>query len=366
MNDSRVTQLIQEAIVQRYSRRDILRRATALGLSASAIGTLLAACGGGNAATPTAQTASSAASGSGATPVVAAQPTAASQSAVAASGGTQILRRPGMEPMDFDTAIIGGGVGIEMFFFLFEGLTFYDWDSKKVLPAAAESWDVSDDKLDLYVPSAQGHGLERWLAADGARFRVRHQAQSRSGARRHRSTSFVFPIKGARGLQHQQDHRPEHRRGHGEGRPHPRDDPDRRHAVLAGDPLPLDDLADQQEIGRQGRRRSWTEPAKSSSATAATRWTRGRTTRSMVLVPQREVSTATNRRSDRIEYTLFQNPDAQGSDRVSDRRIDRAKVIATSADFVTSEPTLSKLARQVPISGTWQLRTGSCPTTNRP
>src|SRR5690348_8388345 len=69
VSDTRISQLIQEAIVQRYSRRDILRRATALGLSASAIGTLLAACGGGStAATPTAQAASSAVAGSGATP----------------------------------------------------------------------------------------------------------------------------------------------------------------------------------------------------------------------------------------------------------------------------------------------------------
>src|SRR5262249_35063624 len=36
--------------------------------------------------------------------------------------------------------------------------------------------------------------------------------------------------------------------------------------------------------------------------------------------------------------------------------LDRATVPATSVDFVAGDPTLSKLQRQIPISGSWQLR----------
>jgi peptide/nickel transport system substrate-binding protein len=45
MTDRTVRELIQEAVERRYDRRDLLRRATVLGLSAPAIATLLAACG---------------------------------------------------------------------------------------------------------------------------------------------------------------------------------------------------------------------------------------------------------------------------------------------------------------------------------
>src|SRR5262249_27268194 len=136
VSDTRIMQLFEEAIVRQYSRRDILRRAAALGLSASAVGALLAACGGGSssAPTPTAQASSSSSVAGGAgPPAVGARPTTAAGSAAAASSGTQVLRRPSEEPMNSDTAIIGGGTGIEMCFFLFEGLTFYDWEQKKVL-----------------------------------------------------------------------------------------------------------------------------------------------------------------------------------------------------------------------------------------
>ena len=46
MNDDRVGRLIDEATRLRWSRREILKRAAVLGLSAPAIGAVLAACGG--------------------------------------------------------------------------------------------------------------------------------------------------------------------------------------------------------------------------------------------------------------------------------------------------------------------------------
>ncbi|MDI3339428.1 MAG: ABC transporter substrate-binding protein [Sphaerobacter sp.] len=57
MDDGTVTGLYRAALAGRLSRRDVLRRATALGLSTPAIAALLAACGGGGAGEPTATTA---------------------------------------------------------------------------------------------------------------------------------------------------------------------------------------------------------------------------------------------------------------------------------------------------------------------
>ena len=54
MSDEHATRLLQEAIEQRYSRREVIKRGAALGLSMPVIGIVLAACGGG--ASPTAAT----------------------------------------------------------------------------------------------------------------------------------------------------------------------------------------------------------------------------------------------------------------------------------------------------------------------
>ena len=54
MSDEHATRLLQEAIERRYSRREVIKRGAALGLSMPVIGMVLAACGGG--ASPTAAT----------------------------------------------------------------------------------------------------------------------------------------------------------------------------------------------------------------------------------------------------------------------------------------------------------------------
>src|SRR5438270_2534913 len=59
---------------------------------------------------------------------------------------------------------------------------------------------------------------------------------------------------------------------------------------------------------------------------------------------------------DRIEYVLYQKPDTQGLTAFQAGEVDEAVGLATNTDFVSGDPTLSKLRRQVPVSGTWQLR----------
>lgn len=59
MHDSQLHDLIQEVVRRRYSRREALRRALALGLSIPAISMVLAACGGGDDATSAATEGSS-------------------------------------------------------------------------------------------------------------------------------------------------------------------------------------------------------------------------------------------------------------------------------------------------------------------
>jgi oligopeptide transport system substrate-binding protein len=347
-------QLFEEAIVRQYSRREILRRAAVLGLSASAVGALLAACGGGSSApTPTAQASSSSSVAGGAgTPAVGAQPTTAAGSAAAASSGTQVLRRPSEEPMNFDTAIIGGGTGIEMCFFLFEGLTFYDWEQKKVLPAAAESWDVSDDKLTYTFHLRKGL---LWsdgspLTAHDYEYAIKRNLDPALGGT---LTSFVFPIKGARDYNTKKTTDPNSVQ------------------VSATDDLTLKMMLEgvtpywpvilslwttfpinKKSVDKGGAK--WMEPENiiSNGRYKMDSWTHDQ---KMVLV-RNENYHGKKPAIDRIEYTIFQNPDSQGITAFQAGELDEANVLATSADFVTNDGTLSKLRRQVPISGTWQLR----------
>lgn len=91
MEESRRTLLYKDALSGRVTRRQLLRRASILGLSVPAIAALLAACGG-NSTTPTTAAASSTAASSGAT-------TAASP---ASAGGT-------FTPRDISAKLTGSG-----------------------------------------------------------------------------------------------------------------------------------------------------------------------------------------------------------------------------------------------------------------
>src|SRR5437763_15894522 len=87
MSDEHATRLLQEAIERRYSRREVIKRGAALGLSMPVIGMVLAACGG--AASPTAAT------GGGAQP---AATTATGGGSPVAAGGRPAAGGPATRP----------------------------------------------------------------------------------------------------------------------------------------------------------------------------------------------------------------------------------------------------------------------------
>ncbi|HEX5502299.1 MAG TPA: ABC transporter substrate-binding protein [Thermomicrobiales bacterium] len=156
----------------RVSRREFVRRATLLGLSAPAVAALLAACGGANPtptsapvsstaaptanSAPAASAAPTAATGGGATaaPTVvatragaAATPTAAATSAAAGGGqpkpgGTSVWAAE-TDPVALNPITNSNFSSTQGFEHSYESLTAYTPDLK-IVPALAESWDNPD------------------------------------------------------------------------------------------------------------------------------------------------------------------------------------------------------------------------------
>ncbi|MBX6341406.1 MAG: ABC transporter substrate-binding protein [Thermomicrobiaceae bacterium] len=141
----RAVHLLVEASRRRYSRREIIRRGLALGLSMSTIGYVLAACGGGGEATPT-----SASSGGGGTPTTAtgsASPaaTATTSTGTAKGGGSVTLLFTGGTP-DIDPHSTYDTQGSAVCFVCYEMLIKLKGDStSEYEPMLAKEWSHSDD-----------------------------------------------------------------------------------------------------------------------------------------------------------------------------------------------------------------------------
>lgn len=137
MDDSRIRDLIAEATARRYSRRRILERAGALGLTAPAIATVLAACGGGAGTTPAATTAPAAGQTpqAGGTPA-GGQATGGIVNAINTLGDKQI-GNPILDQVDYWVSWL-----------VFNRLVKYD-DKGNQIPDLAKAWKYSDDSLTL-------------------------------------------------------------------------------------------------------------------------------------------------------------------------------------------------------------------------
>jgi peptide/nickel transport system substrate-binding protein len=134
-----VAMLYRAVLSGRVSRRDVLRRATALGISASGIATLLAACGGGSSATntPAANT-----TGAGTTAATAASGTAGAK--VAGKPGGEITFGLNLEPDNLDSAVTPFAVSHEVMMNIYDPLVWRGKDGK-FYPGLAERWETSAD-----------------------------------------------------------------------------------------------------------------------------------------------------------------------------------------------------------------------------
>jgi len=123
MTEQQAQQLIHEATARRYSRRQIILRAAAIGLSASVVSTILAACGGSDKATeapkPSGTSAPAATTGAGAAPAATTGAATTTGSAVAGAAAGNITLPTGdaknplkvKEDAPLDVVIFKGGYG---------------------------------------------------------------------------------------------------------------------------------------------------------------------------------------------------------------------------------------------------------------
>jgi len=166
MDDSLVGSLIQEARTRHHTRRTILRRAAALGLSAPAIAAVLAACGSSSTTTPAVGGGTSAATTPGAGSGTSAA-TSASGTTAAASGSGGIVNA--------NTTLGDKGIGNPIIdqseywteWLVFNKLVKYD-DKGTQIPDLAKEWKYSDDSLTLTLTlvEAKWHDGEPFTSAD--------------------------------------------------------------------------------------------------------------------------------------------------------------------------------------------------------
>jgi oligopeptide transport system substrate-binding protein len=343
-----------------FARRRVTRR-QALGMFGLGLSVIAVACSGqapapaatsapaptsAPAAAPTATTAPAA-------PAAAAAPTATTAAAASTSSSSgQILRRPSEEPLNFDLPLVGGGIGIELAFLMFDGLTFFDWEQRKVVPAAAASWDVSPDGLNYTFHLNKGmtwHDGSPLTAGDFEYAIKRNLTPELTG----NEVSYLYPIKGAEAFNTKKTTDPN------------------TVMVKATDDLTLQmTLADvtpywpvivsmwntfpisKKSVDKGGAK--WMEPANilCNGRYYMDSWTHDQ----KLVLKRNDKFRGTKSAIDTIEYHISEKPAAQGLTAFQAGEVDQATVLATNIDFVNGDATLSKLKRSIPISGTWELR----------
>jgi oligopeptide transport system substrate-binding protein len=295
------------------------------------------------AAAPTATTA--AAAGTAATPTTAA-------AAAASSSGGQVLRRASEEPQNFDLPLIGGGIGIELAFLMFEGLTSFDWVQRKVMPAAASSWDVSTDGLTYTFHLNKGMTWNDGSPLTAADFEYaikRNLGPDLTG----NEVSYIYPIKGA------EDYNTKKTTDPSTIGVKALDDNTLQFTLNAVTPywpvlvsmwntFPISKKA----VDKGGAK--WMEPENilCNGQYYMDSWTHDQ----KMVLKRNEKYRGTKPAIDTIEYHIFQNPPAQGFTAFQAGEVDVSTVLATNIDVVNADAKLSKLKMQVPISGTWELR----------
>lgn len=179
MHNERIERLIEEATKLRWSRRQILKRAAALGLSTPAIGVVLAACGGddddtSNQATTSSTSTTAAPSGSTPTAARQASPTSGRTGASPTTGGVTTPSGSG-GIINMNTTLGDSGIGNPILtssvslieYYIFNRLMIYD-DTGTLQPELAQDWSYSDDSLvlTLNLRDATWHDGEAFNADD--------------------------------------------------------------------------------------------------------------------------------------------------------------------------------------------------------
>lgn len=170
MEEEQVSRLVGQAARLKWNRRQVLKRTAALGLSAPAIATILAACGGDDDddVQPTATTAPAASTPTQST----AQPTATTAAQPTATTGTP-SGRGGIINVNDTTGDKGignpiiTGAGTWTSWMAFNRLMFFD-DTGSLVPELASKWTWSDDALELTIElnDAKWHDGEDFDADD--------------------------------------------------------------------------------------------------------------------------------------------------------------------------------------------------------
>jgi len=264
----------------------------------------------------------------------------------------QVLRLVCTEPQNLDMGLIGGGPEIQWVNFMFQGLTQYDWIRKEAAPAAAKSWDLSDDSLTYTF-----HLNEGLLWSDGSaltahdfEFAIKRNLDPKLAGP---VASFLYPLKGA------EDYFTGKTTDPATIAVTATDDRTLKMTLNAITPYWLVILSlwitmpiAKKSIDAGGK--NWVEPQYliSNGAFKMESWAHDQ---SMALVKNAAFKGAASGLT-RIEYTIFQDPNTQGLTAFQTGNVDLAPVSVANADFVNGDPVLSQLKYQAPVSGTWQLR----------
>ncbi|CAN5174157.1 ABC transporter substrate-binding protein [soil metagenome] len=188
-NDASLSHLLEEVKTGNMSRRVVLKRAVALGLSAPAIATLLAACGsdeedetpeadGGTAPTVGTGAAGETPEAEGETPVADGETpdaegeptetgTDSGSTGEGTRGGKLIVASIG-EPQTLDEHQTTASITAEIGYCMYETLFAYD-SQYQPIPMLAESYDVSEDGLTHTIALRQGvpfHNGDEMTSAD--------------------------------------------------------------------------------------------------------------------------------------------------------------------------------------------------------
>jgi oligopeptide transport system substrate-binding protein len=269
-----------------------------------------------------------------------------------AQSAEQTLRLACEEPETFDTATMGGGIGIQWVNHLFEGLTRYDWENEQVVPGQAKSWDISEDNLTYTF-----HLNDGLLWSDGSPLTAhdfeytikRNLDPALAGP----LATFFYPLKGA------EDYFTAKTTDPNSIAVTAKDDLTLEMTLNAVTPYWLTMLSlwtmvpiNKKSIDAGGAK--WTEPETiiSNGRYKMESWDHSQ---SMVLV-QNENFHGDKPNVTRIEYTIFENPPDQSLTAFETGGLDLAEVTVSNFDFVNGDPDLGPLLYHQDVSGTWELR----------